>query len=56
MWVIAETTNLTTSFIRIVVTDDQGRFLVPTCRGELQRLGAGTALLIVKDAGAAGRC
>jgi hypothetical protein len=29
VWVIAETTNLPTKFIRIVVTDDQGRFLVP---------------------------
>ena len=29
VWVIAETTNLPTKFIRIVVTDDQGRFVVP---------------------------
>jgi streptogramin lyase len=29
VWVIAETTNLPTRFTRIVVTDDQGRFLVP---------------------------
>ena len=29
VWVIAETTNLPTRFVRIVVTDDQGRFLVP---------------------------
>ncbi len=29
VWVIAETTNLPTKFMRIVVTDDQGRFLVP---------------------------
>jgi hypothetical protein len=29
VWVIAETTNLPTRFIRIVVTDDQGRFVVP---------------------------
>ena len=29
VWVIAETTNLPTKLIRIVVTDDQGRFLVP---------------------------
>jgi hypothetical protein len=29
VWVIAETTNLPTKFVRIVVTDDQGRFLVP---------------------------
>ena len=29
VWVIAETTNLPTKFIRSVVTDDQGRYLVP---------------------------
>src|SRR6267142_4841751 len=28
-WVIAETTDLPTKFARIVVTDDQGRYLVP---------------------------
>src|SRR5947208_7673919 len=29
VWVIAETTDLPTRFIRIVVTGDQGRYLVP---------------------------
>ena len=29
VWVIAETTDLPTKFRKIVVTDDQGRFLVP---------------------------
>jgi hypothetical protein len=29
VWVIAETTDLATKFVRIVVTDDRGRFLVP---------------------------
>ena len=29
VWVIAETTELPTQFRRIVVTDDQGRYLVP---------------------------
>ena len=29
VWVIAETTELPTKFARIVVTDDQGRYLVP---------------------------
>jgi hypothetical protein len=29
VWVIAETKDLPTNFIKIVVTDDQGRFLVP---------------------------
>src|SRR6516165_3408769 len=29
VWVIAETTELPTRFRRIVVTDDQGRYLVP---------------------------
>src|SRR5204862_7211988 len=28
-WVIAETTELPTHFARIVVTDDQGRYLIP---------------------------
>jgi len=28
-WVIAETTDLPTKFVRIVVTDDQGRYLIP---------------------------
>ena len=29
VWVIAETTELETKFVKIVVTDDRGRFLVP---------------------------
>jgi hypothetical protein len=29
VWVIAETKDLLTGFIKIVVTDDRGRFLVP---------------------------
>ena len=29
VWVIAETTDLPTKFVKIVVTDDQGRYLVP---------------------------
>src|SRR6476661_5436386 len=29
VWVIAETRDLLTNFIKIVVTDDQGRFMVP---------------------------
>jgi hypothetical protein len=29
VWVIAETTDLPTKFSRIVVTDDQGRYLIP---------------------------
>ncbi len=29
VWVIAETKDLATGFIKIVVTDDQGRFMVP---------------------------
>ncbi len=29
VWVIAETTELPTRFVKIVVTDDQGRFLLP---------------------------
>src|SRR6267142_3158466 len=29
VWVIAETTDLATKFVKIVVTDDLGRYLVP---------------------------
>src|SRR3990172_4786749 len=29
VWVIAETTDLPIKFVRIVVTDDRGRYLVP---------------------------
>src|ERR1700693_2965830 len=29
VWVIAETKDLLTNFIKIVVTDDQGRFMLP---------------------------
>src|SRR5215472_17419566 len=32
VWVIAETTDLPTKFARIVVTDDQGRYVVPDLR------------------------
>ena len=28
-WVIAETRDLPTKFVKIVVTDDQGRYLIP---------------------------
>jgi hypothetical protein len=33
VWVIAETNDLPTKFIRIVVTDDQGRYLLPDLPG-----------------------
>src|SRR5207237_5864239 len=33
VWVIAETTDLPTKFAKIVVTDDQGRYLVPDLPG-----------------------
>ena len=40
MWVIAETKDLLTNFIKIVVTDDQGKFMVPDLPNcELQGLG-----------------
>ena len=29
VWVIAETTDLPTKYVKIVVTDDRGRYLVP---------------------------
>ena len=40
VWVIAETKELPTNFIKIVVTDDQGRFSVPELPGDLQRVGS----------------
>ena len=40
-WVIAETTDLPTQFARIVVTDDQGRYLVPDLpKANYKRVGA----------------
>ena len=40
VWVIAETKDLPTGLIKIVVTDDQGRYVLPEyADGELQRLG-----------------
>ena len=40
VWVIAETTDLPTRLIKIVVTDDQGRYLrARPAEGELRRLG-----------------
>ena len=38
VWVIAESVELPTKFAKMVVTDDQGRYVIPS--GELQRLGA----------------
>src|SRR5438128_1169691 len=29
VWVVAETTQLPTRFVRIVVTDDRGRYVIP---------------------------
>ena len=41
VWVIAETTDLPTKFVKIVVTDDRGRYLLPDLpSGELQRVGS----------------
>ena len=39
VWVIAETTELPTRFARIVVTDDQGRYLIPDCRAPITAFG-----------------
>jgi hypothetical protein len=33
VWVIAETKDLATNFIKIVVTDDRGRFMLPELPG-----------------------
>jgi hypothetical protein len=35
VWVIAETTELPTKFACMVVTDDQGRYVIPTADGGL---------------------
>ncbi len=42
VWVIAETTDLPTKFVKIVVTDDQGRYLLPDL-AEGQLLACGCA-------------
>ena len=39
VWVIAETTDLPTKYAKIVVTDDRGRYLIPSCRGRGTRCG-----------------
>ena len=41
VWVIAETNDLPTRYIKEVVTDDQGRYLIPgLAQGQVHRLGA----------------
>ena len=41
VWVIAETTDLPTKFAKIVVTDDQGRYVLPDLpKANYKRLGA----------------
>ena len=41
VWVIAETTDLPTKFVKIVVTDDQGRYLVPDLpKANYRRVGS----------------
>jgi len=39
VWVIAETKDLPTKYVRIVVTDDQGRFLIPACPKRITTCG-----------------
>ena len=39
VWVIAETTDLPTKFVKIVVTDDQGRYVMPDCRRPITTSG-----------------
>ena len=41
VWVIAETTELGTRFAKMVVTDDQGRYVIPTCRRRPTACGCG---------------
>ena len=41
VWVIVETRDLPTRYIKIVATDDQGRYMIPDLPArELRRLGA----------------
>ena len=41
VWVIAETSDLPTGFAKMVVTDDQGRYvLLPVTQSQLPRVGA----------------
>ena len=41
VWVIAETTYLPTRYIKEVVTDDRGRYLIPDLpEGQIHGLGA----------------
>ncbi len=56
VWVIAETTDLPTRFTKSVVTDDQGRYVVPDLpTGQLSGLGARLWLdRLAEDAGEAG--
>src|SRR5262245_43544612 len=46
VWVIAETTDTPTKFVRIVVTDDQGRYVLPDLpRGNYQVFARGYGLV-----------
>ena len=41
VWVIAETHDLPVRFIKIVVTDDRGRYLIPELpKANIRRVGA----------------
>ncbi len=40
VWVIAETRDLPTRYIKIVATDDQGRYMIPDLPRELRHLGS----------------
>ena len=41
VWVIAETGDLPTKYAKVVVTDDKGRYLIPSCRKRNTRSGSG---------------
>src|SRR5215472_8286048 len=54
VWVIAETTSLPTKFVKIVVTDDQGRYVVPDLpKGNYKVLVRGYGLIDSKPVQAA---
>src|SRR5881397_4151279 len=53
VWVIAETSELATKFVKIVVTDDQGRYLLPDLPKATYRVWVGATGWVDSPAGPA---
>ena len=49
VWVIAETTDLPTKFVKTVVTDDNGRFLIPDLPDATYKVWVRGYGLVLKD-------